>query len=242
MNTTTPYDTQENKKAQIRTMFDRIAPSYDRLNHLLSLNIDRLWRRHVVQIVRRKSPETLLDVATGTGDLAIDLARGIPQARILAVDLSERMLDAARRKIAARGFDGRIELAVGDAEQLSFAADSVDAVTVGFGVRNFGNIGAGLQEFHRVLKTGGLVVILELSRPRNRLFRSLFEYYFHKLLPRIGGAVSHDRKAYEYLPASVKAFPEPERFLKMMEQAGFRNCRARSQSFGIARIYTGDKA
>lgn len=242
MNTTTPYESQTSKKAQIRTMFDRIAPDYDRLNHLLSLNIDRLWRRHVVQIARRKSPKTILDVATGTGDLAIDLARGIPQARILAVDLSDRMLDVARRKIASRKLGDRIRLANEDAERLSLATDSVDTVTVGFGVRNFGNIDAGLQEFQRVLKTGGQAVILELSRPHNRLFRSLFEYYFHKLLPRIGGAVSHDRKAYEYLPASVKAFPEPERFLQMMEQAGFRNCRARSQSFGIARIYTGEKA
>lgn len=242
MNTMTPYKSQESKKTQIRTMFDRIAPDYDRLNHLLSLNIDRLWRRHVVQIARRKSPKTLLDVATGTGDLAIDLARGIPQTQILAVDLSERMLDVARQKITSRGLGDRIQLANEDAERLSLATDSVDAVTIGFGIRNFGNIDAGLQEFQRVLKTGGQAIILELSRPHNRLFRSLFEFYFHKLLPRIGGALSHDRKAYEYLPASVKAFPEPERFLKMMEQAGFRNCRARSLSFGIARIYTGDKA
>lgn len=236
-----PHHTLTGKKTQVRTMFDRIAPSYDRLNHLLSLNVDRLWRRHVVQIARRKSPERILDAATGTGDLAIDLARGIPQAEIRAVDLSEGMLDIARQKIAARGFDTRIELAIEDAEHLSIATDSVDTVTVAFGVRNFGNIDAGLREFHRVLKTGGQAIILELSRPHNRLFRKAYEYYFHKLLPRIGGALSHDRKAYEYLPASVVAFPEPEQFLLMMEQAGFRNCRARSQSLGIARIYTGEK-
>ena len=238
---TKPYNAHETKKSQIRTMFDRIAPNYDRLNHLLSLNVDRLWRRHVVQIVRRKSPETLLDAATGTGDLAIDLARGIPDVRIQATDLSGQMLEAARRKVAARQLDERIELAVEDAEHLSLADGSVDAVTVAFGVRNFENAEAGLREFFRVLKPGGLLVVLELSRPRNRLFRKLFECYFHKLLPRIGGFVSHDRQAYEYLPASVKAFPLPERFRKMMEQAGFRNCRARSQSFGIAQIYTGEK-
>lgn len=237
-----PDNAQETKKSQVRTMFDRIAPRYDLLNHLLSLNVDRLWRRRVVQIVRRKSAETLLDAATGTGDLAIDLARGIPNVRIRAVDLSERMLDLARQKIAARKLDDRIALAVEDAENLSFADDSFDAATVAFGVRNFGNIDAGLREFIRVLKSGGQVVVLELSRPKNRMFRWLFETYFHKLLPRIGGIVSNDRRAYEYLPASVAAFPTQERFLKMMQEAGFRNCRARSQSFGIARIYTGEKA
>lgn len=238
---TKPDKILEAKKSQVRTMFDRIAPHYDRLNHLLSLNIDRLWRRHVVQIVRRKSPETILDAATGTGDLAIELARSIPNVRIRAVDLSERMLDIARQKIATRKLEDRIEPSIGDAEHLAFADGSIDAVTVAFGVRNFGNIDAGLREFERVLKSGGQAVILELSRPSNRLFRWLFESYFHKLLPRIGGIVSHDRKAYEYLPASVVAFPAPERFLEMMEQAGFRNCHARSQSFGIARIYTGEK-
>ncbi len=236
-----PYNTRETKKSQVRTMFDRIAPHYDLLNHLLSLNIDRLWRRHVVQIVGRKSPQTLLDAATGTGDLAIDLVRGIPQAQIRAVDLSEGMLDVARRKIAARKLDSRIALSVEDAEKLTLADASVDAVTVAFGVRNFGDINAGLREFHRVLKPKGQVVILELSRPRNRLFRWLFEHYFHKLLPRIGEVVSHDRRAYEYLPASVTAFPAPERFLEMLGRAGFRNCRARSQTFGIAQIYTGEK-
>ncbi len=239
---TKPYNAHETKKSQIRTMFDRIAPSYDRLNHLLSLNVDRLWRRHVVQIVRRKSPETLLDAATGTGDLAIDLARGIPDVRIRATDLSEQMLEVARKKVAVRKLDGRIELAVEDAEHLSLADGSVDAVTVAFGVRNFENPEAGLREFFRVLKQGGQLVVLELSRPRNRLFRKLFECYFHRLLPRIGGFVSHDRRAYEYLPASVKAFPQPERFRAMMEQAGFRNCRARSQSSGIAQIYIGEKS
>ena len=231
----------EAKKSQMRSMFDRIAPSYDKLNHLLSLNIDRLWRRRVVQIVRRKSPGRLLDAATGTGDLAIDLARKLPQTRILGIDLSEQMLDIARRKIESRRLGDRIETGVGDAEQLTLDDASVDAVTVGFGVRNFGNIDAGLQEFFRVLKPGGQLVVLELSRPRNRFIRWVFESYFHKLLPRIGGWISHERKAYEYLPASVKAFPAPARFLERMEQAGFRNCRSRSQSFGIAQIYIGEK-
>ena len=233
---------QETKKSQMRTMFDRIAPSYDRLNHLLSLNIDRLWRRRVVQIVRRKSPARLLDAATGTGDLAIDLARKIAGVQILGIDLSEQMLGIAREKIARRGLAQRIELAAGDAERLALGDASVDAVTVGFGVRNFGSIDAGLQEFFRVLKPGGELVVLELSRPRNRFIRWTFEGYFHKLLPRIGGWISRERKAYEYLPASVKAFPAPERFLEQMRRAGFSDCRSKSQSFGIAQIYIGHKA
>lgn len=232
---------QESKKSQMRKMFDRIAPSYDRLNHLLSLNIDRLWRRHVVQIVRRKSPAVLLDVATGTGDLAIDLARKLPEVQILGADISEEMLRIAREKIAARNLAGRIELRVEDAEHLTLGDASVDTVTVGFGVRNFGNIDAGLREFFRVLKPGGTVVVLELSRPRNKIFRAVFEFYFHRLLPCIGGWISHDPKAYRYLPASVKAFPAPERFLEMLAAAGFSNCRSQSQSGGIAQIYIGEK-
>ena len=240
MSTLSPQ-AQEAKKSHIRSMFDRIAPSYDRLNHLLSLNIDRLWRRQVVRIVREQAPRRILDVATGTGDLAIDLARRLPDVQLLGADISEEMLAIARTKIARNGLDSRIELMVEDAEQLSLAEASVDTVTVGFGVRNFADIDAGLREFHRVLKPGGQAVILELSRPDNRIIRTVFEWYFHRLLPRIGGLISRDRKAYEYLPASVKAFPAPERFLGMMQAAGFRNCRARSQSFGIARIYTGEK-
>ena len=241
MSNTPSPQAHEAKKSHIRSMFDRIAPSYDRLNHLLSLNIDRLWRRQVVRIVREQAPSRILDVATGTGDLAIDLARRLPDVQLLGADISEEMLAIARTKIARNGLDSRIELTVEDAERLSLAEASVDTVTVGFGVRNFADIDAGLREFHRVLKPGGQAVVLELSRPDNRIVRTVFEWYFHRLLPRIGGLISRDRKAYEYLPASVKAFPAPERFLGMMQAAGFRNCRARSQSFGIARIYTGEK-
>lgn len=238
----TPYNTSESKKAQVRSMFDRIAPHYDRLNHLLSGNVDRLWRRRVVKTVRKSAPIEILDVATGTGDLAIDLAQGIPAAHIRAVDLSERMLDKARTKVAARRLDDRIALAVEDAEHLSLPDRCVDTVTAAFGVRNFGDLEAGLSEMHRVLKPQGTAVILEFSRPKNRLFRWLFESYFHRLLPCIGGAISHDRSAYTYLPASVTAFPEPDQFLHLLEGAGFRNCRKQSLSFGIAHIYTGTKS
>ena len=228
-----PYNTDQTKKEEVREMFDNIAPKYDLLNHTLSMSIDRVWRR--------AKPGRILDVATGTGDLAIAMARRIRDVQVLGVDLSEQMLAVARRKIEARGLDGRIVLDRGDAERLAVADASVDVATVAFGVRNFGDLGAGLRELARTIKPGGKVVILEFSRPRNRVFRALYEFYSYKILPRIGGLVSRDKRAYEYLPASVGEFPAPEEFMAMMARAGFRNCRARSQSFGIAQIYIGER-
>ena len=236
-----PYNTDQTKKEEVREMFDNIAPKYDLLNHTLSMSIDRVWRRRVVGEVRRAKPGRILDVATGTGDLAIAMARRIRDVQVLGVDLSEQMLAVARRKIEARGLDGRIVLDRGDAERLAVADASVDVATVAFGVRNFGDLGAGLRELARTIKPGGKVVILEFSRPRNRLFRVLYEFYTYKILPRIGGMVSKDKRAYEYLPASVGEFPAPAEFMSMMERAGFRGCRARSQSFGIAQIYIGER-
>lgn len=236
-----PYNTDQTKKEEVREMFDNIAPKYDLLNHTLSVNIDRIWRCRVVNEVRRAKPRRILDVATGTGDLAIALARRIRDVQVMGVDLSEAMLAVARRKVEARGLDSRIVLERGDAEHLDVADASVDAATVAFGVRNFGDLGAGLRELARTIKPGGKVVILEFSRPRNRVFRALYEFYSYKILPRIGGLVSRDKRAYEYLPASVGEFPAPGVFLEMMEKAGFRNCRARSQSFGIAQIYIGER-
>ena len=226
--TVKPYNTGQTKKEEVREMFDNIAPKYDLLNHTLSMNIDRIWRRRVVRIVCRSRPHRILDVATGTGDLAIEMARRIRDVHVLGVDLSEKMLDVARCKVAARGLDERVVLDVGDAEHLRVSDASVD-------------LEAGLREMARTIKPGGKVVILEFSRPRNRLFRVLYEFYTYKILPRIGGMVSKDKRAYEYLPASVGEFPAPAEFMSMMERAGFRGCRARSQSFGIAQIYTGQR-
>ena len=201
-------------------MFDNIAPAYDRLNHTLSLSVDRIWRRRVVRIVGRLHPRRVLDMATGTGDLAVMMARSIPEAHIKGVDLSEGMLDA--------------ETAVA-------AAGSVDVVTVAFGVRNFGDLGRGLAELSRALRPGGRIVILEFSTPTMPVFGRLYDWYSHRVLPRIGGWLSHDRQAYDYLPRSVDEFPQPEEFLTILAAAGFRDCRARSQSFGIAQIYTAEK-
>lgn len=236
-----PYDTPCSKKEQVRTMFDRIAPHYDLLNHVLSFRIDRLWRRRVVEELAHCRPQRVLDLATGTGDLALETARRIPGVRVTGIDLSENMLAAARRKAAARGLQGRIEFRQGDAERLDLPDAAVDAATVAFGVRNFGDLDAGLRELARTIKPGGRVVILEFSRPRNRWIRAWYECYTFRVLPFVGGAVSRDRRAYAYLPASVSEFPAPEAFMAMMTQAGFGECRARSQSFGIAQIYVGVK-
>lgn len=236
-----PYHTDRTKKEEVRDMFDRIAPTYDTLNHTLSVSIDRLWRHRVVHLVAGMSPCRLLDVATGTGDLAVALARRIRGVQVLGVDLSEKMLDVARRKVAAAGLDGRVVLDAGDAEHLALADETVDVVTVAFGVRNFSDLEAGLREMARVLRPGGRVVILEFSTPRNRFFRSLYGFYNHRILPWVGGLVSRDRQAYRYLPDSIAEFPAPERFMELMAGAGFHACRARSQSGGIAQIYTGEK-
>ena len=236
-----PYNTSESKKSEVRTMFDNIAPHYDLLNHTLSMNIDRIWRRRVVGVVANAKPQRILDVATGTGDLAIQMARSIPAAQLTAVDLSEGMLEVARQKVAARGLSDRIALAVGDGEHLAVEDASMDVATVAFGVRNFGDLEAGLRELARAVRPGGKVVILEFSRPKNPVFRSLYEFYTYRILPKIGGRVSHDKRAYEYLPESVGEFPAPPRFLELLAKAGFRNCTARSQSFGIAQIYVGER-
>ena len=161
-----PYNTEQTKKEEVREMFDNIAPKYDLLNHTLSMSIDRIWRRRVVRIVRRSRPHRILDVATGTGDLAIEMARRIRDVQVLGVDLSEGMLDVARRKVTARGLDGRVVLDAGDAEHLHVADASVDVATVAFGVRNFGDLDAGLREMARTIKPGGKVVVLEFSAPQ----------------------------------------------------------------------------
>lgn len=238
-----PYNqTDKTKSEEVREMFDRIAPKYDLLNHTLSAGIDKLWRRRVVRIVRRCNPRRILDVATGTGDLAIALARRLRETRIMAVDPSAGMLAEARRKVTREGLDERIVLAEGVAEQLPAISDATfDAVTVAFGVRNFGDLDKGLRELHRTLKPGGQIVILEFSTPTLPVIRTLYRWYSHTILPRIGGSISKDRSAYEYLPASVDEFPAPELFLKRMAEAGFRNGKVRSLTLGIARIYTGER-
>ena len=237
-----PYNQEQSKKEQVEQMFDNIAPTYDKLNHIMSLNIDRVWRRRVMRIVRRAKAHKIMDVATGTGDLAIAMAKRVDRTQILGVDLSEEMLAVARRKVEKQGLEERMMLAKGDAENLDMVtSESIDAATVAFGVRNFENIERGLSEIYRTLKPGGKLVVLEFSMPKNRLIRWVYSQYAHRLLPRIGGMISKDKQAYTYLPDSVEEFPAPERFAEMLRSVGFTRVKTRSQSFGIAYIYDATK-
>lgn len=222
-------------------MFDNIAPTYDRLNHILSLSIDKAWRRRVMRKVRRMKPERVLDLATGTGDLAINMAKRMPNAKIMGVDLSENMLAVAAEKVRRQGLDDHIALYQGDAENLDLSDGVMDVVTVAFGVRNFGNIEQGLREIWRVLASGGHLVVLEFSTPRNFLVRKAYQFYSNHVMKPVGGLVSHDRKAYDYLPDSIVEFPAREEFISLMQQVGFEGCYRRSQTLGIAQIYVGRK-
>lgn len=230
------------KKEQVREMFDSIAQRYDLLNHLLSMNIDRRWRTKVVRMIRQQGPESVLDIATGTGDLAIAAARALPQTAVTGVDLSPEMLRIGREKVAVR-FPGReFPMLEGDAEQLPFADASFEAVTCGFGVRNFENLPKGLEEMHRVLRSGGRVYILEFSLPsRRNILGKLYRFYFRRILPGIGRMISKDARAYAYLPESVGAFPYGERFCRLLEEADFAEPSRRVLMGGIATIYTAEK-
>ena len=209
-------------------MFDAIAFRYDRLNHLLSMGVDRQWRRKVVRRVKASHPSTILDLATGTGDLAILLARNCPAAHVTGIDLSEQMLAIGRHKVMQAGLAERITLEQGDAENLPVTDNSFDAATVAFGVRNFENIEKGLSEIFRALRPGGAVYVLEFGMPQNRLFGALYRLYFHRILPTIGRLISHDKSAYTYLPQSVEEFPYGKRFCKILSDTGFTQCRNRS--------------
>jgi demethylmenaquinone methyltransferase/2-methoxy-6-polyprenyl-1,4-benzoquinol methylase len=225
----------------IAAMFDRISPKYDALNHLLSLNIDKVWRRKTAKAVAKSQPKTILDLATGTADLAIALAKCNPQAHIIGMDISEKMLEIGKEKVSKKGLANQIELRHGDAATLPFESNTFDAVTVAFGVRNFENLEHGLSEIQRVLKPNGRAVILEFSMPERFPIKQLYALYFKHLLPAIGKAVSKDGNAYSYLPLSVEQFPKPKVFLRMLAEKGLENGMAKPLSFGIASLYTSTK-
>lgn len=229
------------KKEGIRKLFDNIAPDYDKLNHILSLNIDKGWRKKAVKvIVDTKEPLQVLDVACGTGDFTIEIAqKAAPGSRVSGIDLSEGMMKIGREKIKAAGVQA--DMVQGDCEDLSYGDGTFDRISVGFGVRNFEHLEIGLKQMHRVLKKGGKLVILELSVPKNSILRWFYKLYFLKILPAIGGWISGDRGAYEYLPASVLRFPAPDKFIPMMYEAGFEKVLHRPLTFGICRMYTGLK-
>ena len=225
----------------IAAMFDRISPKYDALNHLLSLNIDKVWRRKVAKAVAKSAPKTILDLATGTADLAITMAKHNPQARIIGLDISEKMLEIGKSKIKKQNLENQIELRFGDAANLPFEDDTFDVATVAFGVRNFEDLGRGLSEIHRVLKPNGEVVILEFSMPEEFPIKQLYRLYFKHILPWMGRIVSKDEKAYSYLPESVEQFPKPTEFQQNLDQYGLKNCLVKQLSFGIAMVYLAEK-
>ena len=230
------------KKEHVRKMFDGIAPSYDRLNHLMSLGVDRRWRRRALREIVDGTAQQVLDVACGTGDSTIAVAHAAASGSLVTgVDISEGMMALVAEKAEKAGVADRIRLAVADGEDLPFPNASFDRVTCAFGIRNFEHKEQGLREFHRVLKPGGRAVILELSVPRNRVVRWFYDLYFLHVLPWIGGLVSGDKAAYRYLPASVHAFPSPDGFCGMLRGAGFTDVRHKALTFGLCRLYIGEK-
>lgn len=233
-----PYDSVRPKTEQVEEMFDSIAPAYDFMNRAMTLGIDKLWRAKAVKMIRRRQPADILDVATGTGDLAIKLAREIPGVRITGVDLSEQMLAIGRDKVRLAGLSDRISLSKADCLALPMADASFDAVTVAYGVRNFEHLAQGYREMARVLRPGGMLCVVELSVPQSRLVRPFYELYTRRIIPVIGRMVSSDRSAYTYLPASIAAMPQGERMLAIMEEAGLVRPALRPLTLGVCTIYT----
>jgi demethylmenaquinone methyltransferase/2-methoxy-6-polyprenyl-1,4-benzoquinol methylase len=232
-----PYRPEGSKKEQVAAMFNAISPKYDALNRILSAGIDQSWRRKTLREIRATGALNVLDVATGTADLALALAKGIPGSKVVGVDISAGMLEVGRSKVRAKDLEGRVRLDLGDGEQLPYEESSFGAVTVAFGVRNFENLEQGLRDMRRVLEPGGTLAVLEFSQPTAWPLRSLYLFYFKNILPRIGRMVSKDASAYTYLPNSVQAFPYGEAFAAKLREAGFQSVRVRPLTFGIASLY-----
>ncbi len=236
-----PYkEKQSGKKEQVAEMFNNISHKYDFLNHFLSLGIDIIWRKKAISYLKDDKPTTILDIATGTGDFAIE-ALALKPTKIVGVDISEGMLEVGKKKMAKKGYDDIIDLQMGDSEKLLFEDNTFDAVIVSFGVRNFENLEKGLKDMNRVLKEGGKAVILEFSKPAKFPFKQIYNFYFKAILPKLGKVISNDNAAYTYLPESVEAFPDGKNFLNVLEKAGFKNTQCKPLTFGISSIYIGQK-
>ncbi len=236
-----PYSEQGSKKSQVSTMFDNIAPWYDFLNHFLSLGIDISWRKKTIHSLKDLNPQNILDVATGTGDLAIEAVRQLNPLKVIGIDISNEMLEVGRVKLAKKHLSPTIELMSGDSENIAFPDNSFDAVTVAFGVRNFENLEKGLAEMIRVLRPGGKAAILEFSRPTLFPFKQLYNFYFKNFLPVIGRITSKDPKAYSYLYESVQAFPDGENFVSLLGKLGFHSVQHRQFTLGICTLYVATK-
>ena len=236
-----PYkDKDTSKKEQIAAMFNSISGKYDFLNHFLSLGIDILWRKRAVRLLKNHQPKLILDIATGTGDFAIE-ALSLNPEKIIGVDISEGMLSVGREKLIKKNLTDKIELLSGDSEVLPFEDNFFDAVIVSFGVRNFENLEKGLSDMLRVFKPGGKVVILEFSKPKSFPFKQIYQFYFQWILPKIGKLISKNHAAYTYLPDSVEAFPDGDDFLNILNKIGFQKNQCTPLTLGISSIYSGSK-
>lgn len=237
----TPYkDSDLNKKEQVTKMFDTISKEYDGLNRVISFGIDVKWRNKVVALVKETQPETILDIATGTGDLAINLTKTNAK-KIIGLDISEGMLDVGRKKITNKNLEQTITMMVGDSENLPFENDTFDAITVAFGIRNFENLEKGLSEILRVLKPNGIFAILETSVPSKTPYKQGYKFYTKYILPSIGKLFSKDQMAYSYLSESASVFPHGETLNNILRKIGFINVNNKPQTFGVASIYTASK-
>ncbi|MFT5641342.1 MAG: demethylmenaquinone methyltransferase/2-methoxy-6-polyprenyl-1,4-benzoquinol methylase [Cyclobacteriaceae bacterium] len=238
--TVVPYkDKQGSKKEQVATMFDNISENYDFLNHFLSAGIDIIWRKKAIKLLKQDQPKLILDIATGTGDFAIE-ALSLNPDKIIGVDISEGMLAVGRKKMIKKNIKN-IEMVSGDSEGLQFEDNKFDAVIVAFGVRNFEHLEKGLEDMFRVLKPGGKAVILEFSKPSKFPMKQLYNFYFKYILPVIGKIISKDNSAYTYLPESVQQFPDGSSFINILNKTGFKQTQCKALTFGISSIYTGVK-
>lgn len=236
-----PYKAEKSgKKEQMARMFNNISHRYDFLNHLLSLGIDKIWRKIAISFLKPLNPQFILDVATGTGDFAIQAMALNPQ-KVIGIDISEGMLSMGRKKIENLKLSQKVELCAGDSENLQFGENTFDAVTVGFGVRNFENLEKGLSEILRVMKPGAMLVVLEFSKPRKFPMRQMYNFYFKNILPALGRLISNDKSAYTYLPESVEAFPDGTDFENILKKVGFKETACKPLTFGISSIYTARK-
>jgi len=239
--TVVPYKEDiSGKKEQVAKMFDNISRRYDFLNHFLSLGIDIQWRKKAIKTLKPLQPKLILDVATGTGDFAVE-ALTLKPDQVIGVDISEGMLEVGRKKMHERNLDKQVQLRSGDSENLPFEENKFDAVIVAFGVRNFENLEKGLAEMLRVVRPGGKVVILEFSKPTAFPMKQLYQFYFRFILPSIGKVISRDRAAYTYLPESVQAFPDGDNFVKLLAKTGYKDTTCKPLTFGISSLYTGTK-
>lgn len=239
--TVKPYDAAGEKKSQVRTMFDKIAPYYDLLNRLLTLRIDVMWRNKAISKLKVYKTDLILDVATGTADLAISMAGKLNCTHITGLDISPNMLAIGDKKVLSKKLASKIKLVVGDSENLSYADHAFDLTTSSFGVRNFENLSKGLSEMYRVTKPGGRIMVLEFSRPRAFPIKNLFNIYFKYVLPVIGKITSKDPRAYQYLYESVQAFPDYDRFIQVLHNVGYKKGVFYPLTFGICTIYIAEK-